>query len=961
MSHARSAATPQGRPWRAWLTSGARLRLALGAVVLLALALRLLRLGYQPLWWDEGWSVYFATTALGSMARLTAVDIHPPLYYALLHLWVALFGASPIAVRLLSVLAGTATVPLLYLAGRRLTGIRAGLLAAFLLALSPFAVYYSQEVRMYGLVTLLSLVAFTLALKMEDSGWSVVPWLGYVLAGAAALYTQYYAAFLLLALNLALIARWLPRRRPFRAWLPWLTAQAAVALLFLPWLLYAGNKLLTYVRYKVGVEQDAPIPFLGYLGRHLAAFDWGHAEGGLAARWWFGLVPLALLGACLLLSLMLRTRERDAAASEPTTRRGEKRGLLLCGLLVLGMLLGGFLINLLFPFTAPRIERQLLLALPYFLLPVAAALLHLWRRRRLLALLSLASFLLMAIVSLAFFYTTPRYPDDDYRPIAAQIAGLARPADALVAVHPWQVGYFESYLADDRRPALVLSPREALPVERQYWADDPALMAADLDRLLIEHGRLWCPAHQSMGRVLEDQIDAYLVKHTYPVLTQWYGETTVLTLFSAGQTEIQPATARLGDWLTLVSAALGADLVEAGWDIVPVDLTWKLDGVPGAAYAVGLRLSDGVGRLWAQRDSEPQGGRDPFTLWPVDEPRLDRLGLLVPAGTPPGDYQLTLQVYGTADLAPLPAVQDGRGVSAVLLGTVQVTRPVTPPAVEALPIGRTVERDAGPLRLLGYTLRSADSLSPGEAVEVDLFWQALSAPGEDLDPRLQLLDESGAVQAERSEKPVGGTYPTAWWAAGELVRDPHALSIPAPVPPGRYRLALSLLRAADGRPVSIGTGQTSVDLVEIQVQGREHDFTPPDPQHTQRVLLGDSVELVGFDMGESVLAPGAPLPLALYWHALATPGRSYRTFVHLLDPSGQIVAQEDGVPGQGKLPSLGWLPGEYLSDPRSLLLPSNLPAGGYRVEVGLYDPVTNLRLGERVLLEATLRVSAAVP
>ena len=108
MSLARSAAAPRGQLWWASLTPGARLRFSLGAVVLLALALRLLRLGFQPLWWDEGWSVYFAKTTLGSMARLTAVDIHPPLYYALLHFWIALFGASPLALRLLSVLAGTA-------------------------------------------------------------------------------------------------------------------------------------------------------------------------------------------------------------------------------------------------------------------------------------------------------------------------------------------------------------------------------------------------------------------------------------------------------------------------------------------------------------------------------------------------------------------------------------------------------------------------------------------------------------------------------------------------------------------------------------------------------------------------------------------------------------------------------------------------------------------------------------
>ena len=131
-------------------------------IVLLALGLRLARLAFQPLWWDEGWSLYFATTDVGAMLNLTAVDIHPPLYYLLLHLWTLLLGPSPLAVRLLSVLVGTATVPLLYATGRRLLGERGGLLAALLLAISPFHVYYSQEVRMYGLVTLLGVGRFLL-------------------------------------------------------------------------------------------------------------------------------------------------------------------------------------------------------------------------------------------------------------------------------------------------------------------------------------------------------------------------------------------------------------------------------------------------------------------------------------------------------------------------------------------------------------------------------------------------------------------------------------------------------------------------------------------------------------------------------------------------------------------------------------------------------------------------------
>ena len=90
------------------------------------------------------------------MASLTAQDIHPPLYYALLHGWAALLGTGPTALRLFSVAVGILTIPLLYLVARRMLSARAALLATLLLTISPLHVYYSQEVRMYGLVALLS-------------------------------------------------------------------------------------------------------------------------------------------------------------------------------------------------------------------------------------------------------------------------------------------------------------------------------------------------------------------------------------------------------------------------------------------------------------------------------------------------------------------------------------------------------------------------------------------------------------------------------------------------------------------------------------------------------------------------------------------------------------------------------------------------------------------------------------
>jgi 4-amino-4-deoxy-L-arabinose transferase-like glycosyltransferase len=942
-------------------SKGSRRYLVLGVLILMALGLRLGRLTFQPLWWDEGWSLYFASADVGTLLERTAVDIHPPLYYMLLHLWIGLFGSSVVAVRLLSVLIGVATVPVLYLVARRLMGEGGGLVAAFLLAISPFHIYYSQEVRMYGLVALFGLGATYFALRWSGgpasgSRWG---WLGYILAATAALYSQYYAAFLLLALNLAVLIQWFrapsteAREGGSRQWvrtlLPWLAAQMMVAVLYLPWLWYAGDKLLTYVRFKVGVEEDVSLGLFTYVGRHLAAFGWGHAEGILAGWWWLGLLPLVILA--LASAALLRRRSRRLGDIGDWILDG---GCWILGILVI-TLVCGFVVNVVFPFNPPRSERLLLLALPAYLLLVTAMLRTLWRHRRPLAYLSLIASVVLAGLSLGFFYTVPRYADYDYRPIAERVRALGLSGDAIVCVHPWQVGYFQAYIPDDdARPSLVLTPREVLPRERQLWADDPALMAADLDALLARHGRLWFPDHRSMGRVLESAIEVYLVDHAYPVLSEWYGENTVLSFFAGGEPESQPVRAQFGQWLDLEGAALSPGPLEAGWGIVAVDLTWQLSELPTEDYTVDLRLVGPTDHVWAQRDAPPSGGLEQFREWPVGEPQGDRHGLLVPAGTPPGDYQVTLRVYRSEDVAVLPVAFAGGSGGEVTLGTVRVVRPEVPPPVEALAVRQATGINFGDwLRLLGYNLEESGAMRPGEAVEVALFWQALADPGEDFLPRLQLVDADGEILAELTEKPVAGTYPTAWWRAGELVRDPHALPIAATVPPGFHRLALSLVRASSGEPVEMERGQTAMDLGEIEVVSREHRYEPTAPQHVQAAQFGTSVELIGYDIEENASAPDL-LRVTLHWHALETPDRNYDTFVHLLDVAGNIVAQHDGPPTDGQAPTLGWLPGEYLIDPQPLQIPLDLPEGSYRLGVGLYDPNTRQRLGDRVILDTPL-------
>ena len=101
-------------------------------ILLLALALRGYRLDGQSLWADEGNSAALAGRSLVQIAHDSAHDIHPPLYYWLLHGWTRIFGSSEIGLRSLSAALGVLLVWLIYLIGRRLHGQATGLLAGFL-------------------------------------------------------------------------------------------------------------------------------------------------------------------------------------------------------------------------------------------------------------------------------------------------------------------------------------------------------------------------------------------------------------------------------------------------------------------------------------------------------------------------------------------------------------------------------------------------------------------------------------------------------------------------------------------------------------------------------------------------------------------------------------------------------------------------------------------------------------
>lgn len=145
-------------------------------VTLIGGGLRVLLLDSKGMWSDETFSVWVAHHSIGEMLQwIVKIDQHPPLYYLLLHNWIALRGDTPYDVRLLSALFGAGTIPIVYLIGKRMSGAIIGLAAAVLLALSPVNIYYAQETRMYTLLTFNVAVATYALVRLLTDARSVRP------------------------------------------------------------------------------------------------------------------------------------------------------------------------------------------------------------------------------------------------------------------------------------------------------------------------------------------------------------------------------------------------------------------------------------------------------------------------------------------------------------------------------------------------------------------------------------------------------------------------------------------------------------------------------------------------------------------------------------------------------------------------------------------------------------------
>lgn len=430
-------------------------------ITLLGFALRLAFLGRQSLWYDEAFSVAVARADWPIFwAALLSDGVHPPGYYLLLRVCVALFGDGEFALRLPSVLAGTLAVPLMVQLGRVLGGRRWGLAAGALLALNPFALWYAQEARMYSLLLCLT-VAGGYAFWWLVARPGFRRWLGLTLVSALGFLVHYFAFVFSLAQLVYLIAS---LRRNYRVLRWWVAAQAVAFLPFLPW----AATIVTREGRNFGIGWIHPATLLDL---PLTLSNLALALGDPTQPWtWAG---LALVIGAVAAGIAKNAKLRVDAATSTSPSFVPGQGLLSTQypLLIIWLLFPiafTWLISIRLPL---YVDRFLIICLPPLLLLISTLSLSSSRG----AYGTMVVMIMVSAVAGVRLWVDPGLAKEDWRAAAAYVQSLEEPGDALI-MRDFQTGIpFGYYYQGGLQPQAASVNQQTTP----------------LDELSRGHDRLW--------------------------------------------------------------------------------------------------------------------------------------------------------------------------------------------------------------------------------------------------------------------------------------------------------------------------------------------------------------------------------------------------------------------------------------------------------------------------------------
>lgn len=269
-----------------------------------------------------------------------------------------------------------------------------------------------------------------------------------------------------------------------------------------------------------------------------------------------------------------------------------------------------------------------------------------------------------------------------------------------------------------------------------------------------------------------------------------------------------------------------------------------------------------------------------------------------------------------------------------------------PNAAQIEPV--TFQASDGVLQLVGVGMAAGQSVTAGgrQGADVTLYWTAPQPPTQDYLTSVHLLGRTAQSVGQSDRYPGWGMIPTSRWEAGQIWEDTYRVFVSdSAESPARLRFDVNLFDVAQEETlpkVDVNGNPLELLIVGTDVRLAPAD-TPPAPTVPLAIAFNDGITLDGHTMADT-LTVGNTHPITLTWSASATPSADYTVFVHLIDDTGTLVANADAPPVGNAFPTSLWRAGDSIADVHMLFVPPDLPSGDYRLQVGLYDPETLVRV-----------------
>lgn len=606
----------------------------------IAFLLRVYRLDYFSLRGDEAFTVLFVQRTWEGLWRgISTIEPNPPLMYLLLRAWVFVAGTSEFVTRFFSALFGVLCVPLLYRLARTILPLMSktregwgggwvALFAAALIAINPYQIWHSQDVRNYTLWPALSLAALiffwrwwsgerqpTTDGRRQNLSFGIFNLSFYFLFTTASLYTHYYDVFILVTENIFVFAFALAARK-WKTLGRWVAAQAALVLVYAPWVLFGTNRITTYGE----ASAEKGVSLLDQFSRTISTFLVGDTTpANFRALVW---LPAALVLAATLIYFARKNADAQRAA--------------FLGLWLVVPSLALYALSLGRPLF---LERYLNGIASAYYLAFAVALAAIYPPRA--AWHSIAFGLAILFLALVPAYALSNYWYDPLYAKAPDWRGLTQTINANVREGDILVQNFNEVALQYYRKGNA----PVITVPRDYWwrAED----VHTLERVNKDYRRVWFIPAQPDWWDPEQDAQKFLSRYDDRAFEQ---DVSVfrLQLFETPR-EFEPRMTRVD--ARIGAAVLAGYRVQKTGSAVRVVLYWRGAKIEKDLH-VFVHLTQADGRVIAQSDSVPVEGTYPTTAWKPGELIVDAYEIKTAAV---GAFQIVAGMYDPGTGTRVPA------------------------------------------------------------------------------------------------------------------------------------------------------------------------------------------------------------------------------------------------------------------------------------------------------------------